>query len=422
MRKLKKLMKNDLNAISSTSELAKIKENIVFNKKKSPLIFMGSVTFLTILLGSIIILFLGLRTKVSFLGMEIVRNNSLKSVKDSSIIVEEAKEYYAKPGEVITLELNFNNENYYDIVSFVVSGTPYTSYMFNDGSNYKTIYVDYQVPSVSGTFFISVSEIKYIDGTKIKNVKMEGNDTVEIGIMYANCDIEIENFRSDVTSIAFDIKQNLPKELLDDIELFIYEKDTLIDKFTIKESYVVTNLKPGTIYKLEISGIVDLLDGKGKYKHYFLEKEVSTKLPFSLSEIEIGNNYADFSKLPATVYYEGKEVIRLDNLDENEVYEVLITYSYNNTLYEYYYYFSPSNKELPTISFDALVKLDSGGYLLTFTADKKYDYYVKENKCNLINDTYVITIQDIIDLKVSVYLDNEFIGDVQYEKNRNNFI
>ncbi len=416
MNKLKKQLKNDLNKLTSPTELNEIKKELTFRKKRWPLILGLSSSIVLIAAIIIILLNINLGAKVTFLGFSVVNHNNLKYQKNTALVVD-SKDYYAKPGDTLELEISFSNPEYYDIISFVISGTPYTSYMFNDGSNYETIYVNYQLPLTSGTFYLNITEIKYIDNTTIKNVKMKGNSQIEVGIAYTDYDLKLTNLQNEPTSLGFNLKTTLTYDLTSKLKIALYDASNLINELPFTaDNILFTDLIPGTTYTIKITGEIDLLDGKGLRFVTLLEEEISTSLPLDLSSIIIGNNYADFSNLAATVYYQNQVVTLLNNLEPDSNYQVELHYQYLNTNYIYVYQFRTSSQLLPTIYFDDLIYVNDS-YILTFTADTNYEYYVNATKCTLSNGIYSIILTSDQDIKVAVYLNGNYLGDVNYEKN-----
>ncbi len=417
MSKIKKQLKNELNKLTSPEELKSYKDKMVFRKRKIP-VLTGITTGLILIITAIILIVIGLKAKVTFLGIDIMQQSSKANIvyKTSSIIQPDDKEYYAKPGETITLELSFDNDDYYDIISFVVCGTPYTSYMFKDGSNYEKIYVDFQIPNKSGTFYITVSEIKFIDNTTIKNVTMSGDDMIEIGIMYVNYNLQINDLSVSHNSIYFKLNTDLPIEITNNLSVKLVLDNQTISTLGIQSEYTFKDLLPYTNYNIIISGNVDLLDGKGTYLQTLLTYEITTDLPFSSELIDIGTDYVDFSNINAKVYYNNSLVTRITNLSPNTEYSVVLVYEYNGQTYSKDYKFKTLTLNLPTIIFDDLVTIGDN-YLLTFKATDEYEYYVNNEKCSLYNGIYSATISNPNNIVVKVYLDGVYIGDVKYEKN-----
>ena len=100
----------------------------------------------------------------------------------------ESKTYYAMPGEDIYIHVHISNPNEYEILSFTLNGVKYSSYMFEDGSDLETLILKYNVGEVEGLKEYTIDAIKYVDGEAIKDVRMKGDQTIEVvvGVLYLN--------------------------------------------------------------------------------------------------------------------------------------------------------------------------------------------------------------------------------------------
>ena len=91
--------------------------------------------------------------------------------------------YVARSGEKIRITIHFDNPEQYEILSFTINGIKYGSHMFLEGSDMEDLTVEYTVPEdAEGVLECTIDAIKYIDGTKIKDVKIGGDQTVRIQI------------------------------------------------------------------------------------------------------------------------------------------------------------------------------------------------------------------------------------------------
>lgn len=102
---------------------------------------------------------------------------------DTNLSLPKDDTYYVDVNTDIILEVNFYNPDKFEIISFEISTSisdevmKFTNYMFLDGSDLNTIYVNAgAMPNEKVTF--TIENIKYIDGTEIKICKKEGNDKV----------------------------------------------------------------------------------------------------------------------------------------------------------------------------------------------------------------------------------------------------
>ena len=94
--------------------------------------------------------------------------------------------YYAMANEDIYINIHISNPDNYEIMSFTLNGKKYSNYMFEEGSDMETLVLKYNVGSESGIQEYTIDAIKYIDGTDIKDVIMDGDKTVLAGVRIEN--------------------------------------------------------------------------------------------------------------------------------------------------------------------------------------------------------------------------------------------
>ena len=94
----------------------------------------------------------------------------------------EGCDYYADLGEDIYINIHINNPDNFEILSFTFNGEKYSDYMFEDGSNMESIIIKINVGRQSGLQEHTIDAIKYVDGTKIKDVIIRGNQTISVHV------------------------------------------------------------------------------------------------------------------------------------------------------------------------------------------------------------------------------------------------
>ena len=109
--------------------------------------------------------------------------------------------YYAMKNEDIYIHIHLTNPDEFEILSFTLNGKKYSSNMFEYGSDLETLIIKYNVGDVNGLQEYTIDAIKYVDGEKIKDVRMEGDKTVKV---FVNDDTDFLSFRS--TLVGFDLK------------------------------------------------------------------------------------------------------------------------------------------------------------------------------------------------------------------------
>ena len=90
--------------------------------------------------------------------------------------------YYAKTNQEIYITIHFSNPDNFEIMSFTLNGKKYSSYMFEEGSDMENLVLKQQVGGELGIEEFTIDAIKYVDGTEIKDVRMEGDRTVRVGV------------------------------------------------------------------------------------------------------------------------------------------------------------------------------------------------------------------------------------------------
>lgn len=105
-------------------------------------------------------------------------NNDTINTEDSEDIL-----YYTVPNSDIYINVHIDNPDQLEILSFTLNGVKYQSYMFEEGSDSQTLVLKVNVGDVKGTIEYTIDAIKYVEETEIKDVKMEGDQTIKVGII-----------------------------------------------------------------------------------------------------------------------------------------------------------------------------------------------------------------------------------------------
>ncbi len=90
--------------------------------------------------------------------------------------------HYAEQGQDIYITVHIKNPDSFEILSFTLNGKKYTNYMFEQGSDLENLIVKVNVGNTTGTVDYTIDAIKYVDGEAIKDVRMEGERTVQITV------------------------------------------------------------------------------------------------------------------------------------------------------------------------------------------------------------------------------------------------
>lgn len=136
--------------------------------------------------------------------------------------------YYAQPNQDIYITVHISNPSKYEILSFTLNGVKYSSYMFEEGSDLENLVLKYNVGDVMGRQEYTIDEIKYVDGEKIKNVKMEGDKTVRVMVTPADL-VKFDNLEA---TVDFElIKQSFGIEGFNTLGL--YENGALVKEIDV---------------------------------------------------------------------------------------------------------------------------------------------------------------------------------------------
>ena len=121
--------------------------------------------------------------------------------KNTAVSIVFGKPYYAMKNEEVYIHIHLDNPAEYEILSFTLNGKKYSSNMFERGSDLHTIVLKYNVGDANGVQEYSIDAIKYVDGDRIKDVRMDGDKTVQV---WLNDDAAPLSF--DVQPIGFDVQ------------------------------------------------------------------------------------------------------------------------------------------------------------------------------------------------------------------------
>ena len=163
-----------------------------------------------------------------------------ESIKNEfGVLTSEELSYYTIKGEKAYITLNFHNPDQFEILSFVLNGTKYQTFQFTEDSTAEAITVGVTIPQESGIFEYYIEQIKYIDGNEIKDCKIEGNQSVKIGINYdvtpsTSTDVEVSYTDLKVNATVID-NSNVVEKTKGQFKIFVFdENNILIDSQEIK--------------------------------------------------------------------------------------------------------------------------------------------------------------------------------------------
>ena len=232
--------------------------------------------------------------------------------------------YYAKKNEDIYITVHLKNPEAYEILSFTLNGTKYQSYMFEEGSDSDQLVLKINVGEAQGLTQYTIDAIKYVDGTEIKDVRMEGDRTVTVAVYPEDQPTpEFGELRIDHETVSFDVTIQDSFSLIKDSKgramARLYLKDTVIDEqeLSLEEKTRVTleGMTPGPAYTLRIMAEYDSMDGTGFGMHqlYEYEEEIISKSHVTFPTLLAENGRVIFSLKKA----EGVTVKKVELIDSD---------------------------------------------------------------------------------------------------------
>lgn len=296
--------------------------------------------------------------------------------EDMSVTIPEQDMYYANPGQDIYINVHISNPDNFEILSFTLNGKKYSSYMFEEGSDMENLVLKVNVGDVEGVIVeYTIDAIKYVDGTEIKDVIMEGDRTVSVGIATEKQpEVQVSNELIGINGIEF--STNLTDELSlisksgGRVFAAILDADSAIDakELSVGDNTVkFEGLKTDTYYRYVIAANYDDLSGEGTGVHILFEKEFYTQKVFAFKDVVIGQGGIDFGyvwnegftndALVSLVLYFGEEKISeldvsnlsVDGLLSNNQYRLVATYLNNGETETVEYSFKTLEKAIPEV-------------------------------------------------------------------------
>ena len=213
--------------------------------------------------------------------------------------------YYATPNEDIYINIHIDNPDSFEIMSFTLNGKKYSSYMFEEGSDMETIVLKYNVGDATGIVEYTIDAIKYIDGTEIKDVIIDGNKTVMAGIRTENqvvasvTDVDID---TNVLSFNVNVKDNnsLVEFSKGALKAVIYDGFNIISEKDIavgNNSVIFDGLKTNTLYQYAVVGYYDDLSGGGFGMNVLYKDAFYTDSVVLFDNITVGQESISFGYL-----------------------------------------------------------------------------------------------------------------------------
>jgi len=263
--------------------------------------------------------------------------------------------YYAKPNEDIYITIHLTNPDQFEILSFTLNDVKYQSYMFEPGSDSEALILKLNVGDVQGMVEYTIDAIKYVDGTQIKDVIMNGEKTVKVGVYpEKQPTAELGEITSDLFEISLSASVSDPLSLIKDsngsVRALLYEGDELVREKTLgvgQEAHLsFDGLDTGRSYILRIVAYYDALDGAGFTAHLLDELDVATLNLVNIAnvsasedcvrfDLDVVEGYSVTIEKTELILPDGRALISIDGAaSEFDLYygsyQILVTYSYDS--------------------------------------------------------------------------------------------
>lgn len=223
---------------------------------------------------------------------------SIENKANSTLDVVGAAEsiYYADKNQDIFITIKLSNPDSYEILSFTLNGKKYSNYMFEDGSDMENLVLKVNVGDVGGIVEYTIDAIKYVDGTDIKDVRMDGDRTVKAGVRASDQTyVNVTNEQKSMTSISFDAQVVDLYSLIEKsggyAKAVLYDGANMLTKdikVGEKTNIVFDNLTPNTVYQYGVVALYDDLSGNGAKLNTLYKKAVYTDTIVLFKDVQVG--------------------------------------------------------------------------------------------------------------------------------------
>ena len=279
---------------------------------------------------------------------------SIENKANSTLDVVGAAEsiYYADKNQDIFITIRLSNPDSYEILSFTLNGKKYSNYMFEDGSDMENLVLKVNVGNVGGIHDYTIDAIKYVDGTDIKDVRMDGDRTVKAGVRASDQTyVNVTNEQKTMTSITFDAQVVDLYSLIEKsggyAKAVLYDGVNMLTKdINVGENtnIVFDNLTPNTVYQYGVVALYDNLSGNGAKLNTLYKKAVYTDTIVLFKDVQVGKesiewgflwneSFANKQMSAISLWQNGAKVqdvdttaTRIDGLKSNNEYTLKATY------------------------------------------------------------------------------------------------
>ncbi|MBQ2876261.1 MAG: hypothetical protein IJE25_04575 [Clostridia bacterium] len=225
-----------------------------------------------------------------------------EGVKDHFGVSKGQLLYYVKPGEDIYITVKIDNPKNYEILSFTLNGKKYSSYMFEDGSDMENLVLKVNVGEVSGLISYTIDAIKYVDGEKIKDVRMEGDRTVKIGVYNEDqptASLSALSVKDGVAKCTLSVSdpEGLISSVGGKIYAVVYDGERVSGSREISlgdKEVTFEGLEDGAEYTIAAIAVFDAYDGQGKVPHVLCSEAFMTTQSIRATNVRVSGKRVNF--------------------------------------------------------------------------------------------------------------------------------
>lgn len=307
----------------------------------------------------------------------------------------EQETYYVPQGEEFYITVHLHNPDDFEIMSFTLNGKKYTSYMFEPGSDMENIILKCTAGQETGITEYTIDAIKYIDGTKIKDVIIGGDQTVWVYVYDQTPPSAVlgghtVGYRDYKNTLTLSDPNEFLKGKKITVKLFEGENIVSTQQLDAKAELALhlTELKDLTEYRVEISATYDPLDGGGEITRLLTSEHFTTKSALTLSATPTSPTEASYTltlhippeetiEYHLTLYKGAEKVREIDHafemildLQSDCAYTLYLDYFIGKHQLRRSVEFKTSKMSLPTVSIGNIQSGKDWGSFLVNVTDK----------------------------------------------------
>lgn len=223
----------------------------------------------------------------------------LSNLVDYPVEQDEEVKYYVEPNEWFYLNIYLSNPDSYEIQSFTLNGQKYANYMFEEGSTLDKIVLHLQAPAESGYFTFHIEAMKYLDHDEIKDVLMDNDTTIQVGIPYDEIPTCISKPSIYTDGAQFELEVKDEEHLTKNYPIYFYLSDgqEIIESKRLnigRNTVDVPDLKTRETYQYGVITAYDSADGQNDHAEWLVKETFTTKPPIAFSYLTPSTDSVEF--------------------------------------------------------------------------------------------------------------------------------